>query len=295
MTRRRLAAAHARIEARQLSKSSEWNLVSGLSGIGTFLLERHTDSELLRDVLSYLVRLSEPLTLEGQRLPGWWCVPDRVRSTSVVPADGYVHTGMAHGLAGPLALLATALRHDVRVCGQAEAIERFCAWLDLFRRERATGPTWPQTICRREDTFVPMPGIVPRPSWSLGAPGVARAEQLAGLALSDLRRQKAAEDALLSLLREPAQLMALSGAGIADGWAGLLLTFWRAATDATDPRLSGELPRLRALVSQELRDSPAAGGTGLLHGSTGRDLVLYTVAVDAPLAYRWDACLLVAG
>lgn len=37
-----------------------------------------------------------------------------------------------------------------------------------------------------------------RPSWCYGTPGLARARQLAGLALRDLARQEAAEHALAS-------------------------------------------------------------------------------------------------
>jgi hypothetical protein len=71
LTRNRLAAAHERIHRRQLPALSEFDLISGLTGLGVYLLDRHGGG-LLRDVLAYLVRLTKPLKVEGDVLPGWW-------------------------------------------------------------------------------------------------------------------------------------------------------------------------------------------------------------------------------
>ncbi|MGW1807070.1 lanthionine synthetase LanC family protein [Streptomyces sp. NPDC002078] len=53
---------------------------------------------------------------------------------------GHGNFGLAHGIAGPLALLAMALRHGHAVPGQTQAIIRICDWLDRWRTAPARAP-----------------------------------------------------------------------------------------------------------------------------------------------------------
>jgi hypothetical protein len=64
--RKRLAAAHERIDRRQLPALSKFDPISGLTGLGVYLLHRNDDG-LLRDVLAYLVRLTDVLKADGDR------------------------------------------------------------------------------------------------------------------------------------------------------------------------------------------------------------------------------------
>ncbi|MFE2723399.1 lanthionine synthetase C family protein [Kitasatospora sp. NPDC059327] len=296
LTRLRLAAAHARIDAGRLAELREWDLISGLTGIGSYLLERHGDTELLREVLAYLVRLTEPITVHGEPLPGWWCVNGPSDRPSPRWPGGHGNFGIAHGIAGPLALLSSTMRRGVTVAGQSETITLICAWLDRWRGCSRASTWWPEMISRTELIIEAGHHDRPRrPSWCYGTPGLARAQQLAGLALGDTQRQKLAEGALLSCVRDPAQLFDLSDATLCHGWAGLLLTVWRAGADATDERLTTELPRLAARLDQHLHRAGRPAETGLLEGTAGIDLVRHTAATTTEPPTRWDACLLLAG
>ncbi len=54
---------------------AEFDLVRGLTGLGAYLLCRAPHGELVRQVLTYLVRLTEPLPADdqaGASAPGWW-------------------------------------------------------------------------------------------------------------------------------------------------------------------------------------------------------------------------------
>ena len=66
VTRRRLDAAHRRIDHQQQPHYAEYDLIRGLTGLGV-TLRRLGDDDLLRQVLDYLVRLTEPLNTR----PGW--------------------------------------------------------------------------------------------------------------------------------------------------------------------------------------------------------------------------------
>ena len=161
-TRHRLQWAHQRIDAGRLPALREYDLIRGLTGIGAYLLHRHgggdpLHQEVLKNVLSYLVRLTEPLTIGGEAVPGWWTgnAPDDQPSPRW--PGGHGNLGMAHGIAGPLTLLSTAMRQGATVAGQPDAIGRICAWLDQWRTGFGTQAWWPETVS-------PRPSCAPAPS-----------------------------------------------------------------------------------------------------------------------------------
>ncbi len=143
MTDLRLAAANRRIDAGQRPERAEYDLVRGLTGLGAHLLTSRPDADQLRRVLAYLVRLAEPLPAIGTgglTLPGWWSGDLPVGAPADAFADGHADLGMAHGVAGPLALLALAHRQAIVVPGHLDALHQICDWLDAWRQESSTGP-----------------------------------------------------------------------------------------------------------------------------------------------------------
>lgn len=296
VTRHRLERAHERIERQDLPMLREFDLISGLTGIGAYLLHRHGGGDLLRDVLTYLVRLTAPLEAGDVVLPGWWCGDGPGNQPSQHWPGGHGNLGVAHGIAGPLALLSTAMRRGSTVAGQADAIDDICAWLDQWRSGAGAQAWWPETISLTEarERTVRQPGPA-RPSWCYGTPGLARAQQLAALALDDLQRQRRAEDALAGCVADESQLSQLLDASLCHGWAGLVQTVWRSAADAgSDSELAAHLPRLHLRLGQHLHRYGPPGGDGLLDGLAGVQLAQST-AMNGPPVSRWDACLLLDG
>jgi hypothetical protein len=277
VTRRRLNAAHRRIDHQQPPHYAEYDLIRGLTGLGV-TLRRVGDHDLLRQILDYLVRLTEPLNA----LPGWWCRNEPER-TQPPPTGGDANFGMAHGICGPLALLALTLRDGITVDGHTAAITRICRWLDTWQ-QHANGVTWwPQTLTLPElHRGTPAQQTPPRPSWCYGTPGIARAQQLAGHALRDTDRQHLAETAFTSCVTDPAQTRCLTDRSLCHGTAGLLATARRIAADALTPT---PVAPIRDLHRQA---APADGEpAGLLDGAAGSDL-----AAAGTTTTSWDACLL---
>ncbi|GAA5046668.1 hypothetical protein HNP84_009768 [Thermocatellispora tengchongensis] len=285
----RLAHASARADRGEAASFAEYDLFYGLTGIAALLLRYTPEPDILRPILRHLVRLTHP-TRDG--LPGWWVGQDP-DPRSPTPG-GHANLGMAHGITGVLALLASALRAGVSVEGQADAVQYICDWLDQWEQQGESGPWWPQWITRPElDTGrvrQPGPG---RPSWCYGTIGIARAQQLAAIALGDTTRQLHAEHALAACLADPAQLGRLTEPGLCHGVAGVYQTTWRAARDALTPSIIAHLPALALLLRQH-----AATGRehddGLLTGTTGLALALHTSTHPAPPHSGWDTCLLIA-
>jgi lantibiotic biosynthesis protein len=287
LTRARLHVAHERLRAGVAASFTEYDLFSGLVGLGALLLHQRPATGELNEVLQYVVRLTEPRRIDGLVVPGWWVDhhPDPILPTP----GGHANNGMAHGAAGLLALLAHAWHRNVRVAGQDDAIGRLCAWFDRWQQHSPTGPWWPQWLTQEQlRTGRPGPGPS-RPSWCYGTPGIARAQQLAALATHDPTRQQAAEAAIAACLTEP-QLDRLTDAGICHGLAGLYQTAYRAALDSHDHAIADRLLGLTArLLTPASPDSAA-----FLTGRTGADLARETIRTGRPPQTRWDACLLIA-
>lgn len=303
-TRRRLDGAHARMDRGGLPDLAEFDAIRGLSGIGAHLLRREPQGDLIREILAYLVRLTEPVNEGDEVLPGWWTGSDPAGRPSDVFPMGHANNGMAHGIGGPLALLSLAMRSGRFVDGQAQAITRICAWLDRWRQDSAAGPWWPYWVTRAERRAGRPSGAGPlRPSWCYGTAGLARAQQLAALALGDLERQRMAEQALVRALTDPGQLAATTGLSLCHGLAGLAHLAGRCASNAVTKELATCPPPLLDTIVPDDTDAdrmaasllqPPDGEPGLLEGAAGTALALHTAAcADTSSTSGWDSCLLI--
>ncbi|CAG6394091.1 lanthionine synthetase C family protein [Streptomyces cocklensis] len=293
LAHRRIDAARARIHRGDLPTFAEYDLFYGLTGIGAYLLRTSPEDVALDRILRYLVALTRPLAPGAGGLPGWWVAHDPRRGHSPRFPGGHANLGAAHGITGPLLLLAQALRHGIEVNGHRDAIRTICEHLDTWRRDTETGPWWPEHLSRRDlEQRHPHRPHAARPSWCYGTPGIARAGQLAGIALRDTDLQALYEDALYLALSDPAQLAKITDTGLCHGWAGIYQIAARAAADASDPRLRGLLPTLGDALLGHTRYEPTAA-PGLLNGAAGTALALSTLATQQPPSTGWDACLLI--
>ncbi|GAB3943614.1 lanthionine synthetase C family protein [Kribbella albertanoniae] len=292
LTHRRLDRAEARMTRAEVPSLGEFDLIYGLTGIGAYLLRRAPGGDALQRTLSYLVRLTEPIDVDGTMLPGWWTFHDPSFKESAAFPGGHGNLGLAHGIAGPLALLSLALRAGIVVNGQVDAIERICAWLDTWRQHDREGSWWPQWVSRDEHQTQRTTQEGPlRPSWCYGTPGLARAQQLAAIATDDPARKQMAEQALIACLADQTQVDRIIDTSLCHGWAGLLQTAWRTAIDSGNPAFDTLLQHLAAqLIARGL---PGHGdGQGFLEGDAGLALALHT-ASGRPTASGWDSCLLI--
>ncbi|MFI0912514.1 lanthionine synthetase C family protein [Streptomyces abikoensis] len=297
---RRAAQGHARIDHGALPVLAEFDVIRGLAGVGSYLLRRDPDGDAVRAVLEYLVRLTDPLVCDGATLPGWWTATGPSGRGSEQFPGGHGNAGLAHGIGGPLALLALAARRGVTVEGQVEAIGAICRWFDQWLSDAGAGPLWPYWVTRpqlRARTWTPSGRQ--RPSWCYGAVGLARVQQLAALATGDTGRQDVAERAAIAAL---SSCTAVSDRSLCHGHAGLAHLAAVIAADAS-PQAAARLRELiPGLVDTTVLPGPDFGeagealvktaGPGFLEGAAGTALALLTHVTGAPLT-GWDACLLI--
>ncbi|MFJ9675789.1 lanthionine synthetase C family protein [Streptomyces sp. NPDC101221] len=291
----RLDAAYRRMDSGRPPRLREYDLISGLTGLGAYLLHRGRGNVLER-VLRYLVRLvTEPLAVDGHRVPGWWAATDPRDAVGTGRfAHGHANFGIAHGVAGPLALLALTRRAGHTVDGQddalAEGITHLTAWAQPLDNGR-TG--WPELLPLDAYRKGPRPGAAPgRPSWCYGAPGIARALQLAALGLHDDTARCLAERTAFQAVTDSRQIRQITDASVCHGWAGLLLSTDRTASDAARPDLTAALPALHAHFEAAMARGETTEDAGLLTGKAGVRLTQNTLNTPRPLDLGWETCLL---
>ncbi|MFC7593524.1 lanthionine synthetase C family protein [Nonomuraea antimicrobica] len=271
----RLAAARQRRESAQLPTLAEFDLIRGLTGLGALLLARAGwPPPLLHEVLTHLVTLAVPAEVDARVLPGWWS-PDSPGHQEI--AGGHANNGVAHGIAGPLALLSLATRHDILVEGQIDAIETFVTWLEEFG-----GFYWIALGHLLADEPQQAPPL--RPSWCYGDLGIARTLQLAALALGDDARRQKAEELALAALTDPARLDRVTDASLCHGWAGLLTVATAIAADSPTPdRFADPIwqtrQRLVAGIAELVKPGFLEGRAGAVLALEGSNMTGWTRAL----------------
>ncbi|MGW0515709.1 lanthionine synthetase C family protein [Crossiella sp. NPDC003009] len=282
-----------------------YDVIGGLTGLGRYLLAAGQTDPLIQ-VLRRLVALAEPTVAHGRRVPGWWTPrpPTDAGDPAAFP-HGHLNLGLAHGIAGPLALLALCTTAGVEAPGQQAAITSLATWLLAHAGQDEHGPFWRHHLTHAETTGERPPRGPARPAWCYGTPGVARSLQLAAQAIGEpVWADRAVAAMRATLARDDWQHL---DASVCHGAAGALHLTARIAHDSGDPHLLAALPGLLEQVlafadpaapflfrypDAALR--PTADRAGYLEGAAGIALALATAAGMCSVAgpVPWDAALL---
>lgn len=286
------------MEAQHGLASYQYDVISGLAGVAAYLLCRTCDPAC-RAMLCEVGRGLVALSYETDGLPHWYVPQELIMQDTLQPiyTAGLMDSGLAHGIAGPLAALALMYRQGEIVAGHVEAMERMANWLLEHRCDDAYGMNW--------SAMYPVGGIgdPPQPArtaWCYGAPGIGRALWLAGDALGRSAYQEAALEALTVVCRKPVQEHCPN---LCHGVAGLLqimLRFWH---DTHLPQFEKAASELLARLI-ELYDPQSLVGyrdheydvrldrPDLLNGSIGVTLAL--LSASSPVEPVWDRLFLLA-
>lgn len=167
-------------------KESDFDAISGLSGIFSYLLLLDGYDEITEKVLELIVHICTSKNVNGLSIPNFHIKNDNMDDISKENyPNGYLNLGLAHGIAGPLVVLSKAYKKGVIVEGQREVIFQI---IDIYRKfliVNGQNIYWPGTLSiegyltgAREQKKV-------REGWCYGGIGIARALLIAADAIND--------------------------------------------------------------------------------------------------------------
>ncbi len=195
----------------------DFDLVRGLTGIGTYALERMDHlfgpvlfDEVIRALERHSERAADGITWHRrpELLPAW--------QQKLTP-KGHYNLGMAHGNAGIIALLASAKIRRVAHPGILPMLEGAVEWLIAKGCATPQAGSYGEVISKGNDEFHSSKGRI---AWCYGDLGVAISLFLAAKACG--REDLEEEGARLSLeiARRTANYSSVGDACMCHGWAG---------------------------------------------------------------------------
>ncbi|HEY6051248.1 MAG TPA: lanthionine synthetase C family protein [Thermoanaerobaculia bacterium] len=281
----------------------DYDLVSGLVGLGVYALERMPDPAAAASLTEIVDRLAE-LAVNTRDGTTWHTPPELLPAWQRREApEGYFNVGLAHGVPGIVAVLAAAGAAGVRSGRIRRLLPGAVRWL-LSRRLASENenhfPAW----------VVPgTPSCACRSAWCYGSPGVAAALFAAARLTGEREWEAEALDIARAAADRDPDRAGVTDAGLCHGAAGLghiFNRFYQATGDAAIRR-AARYWFDRALAMREPGEGP--GGffalTGREDGGFDRDpspsllsgapgIALALLAATTSIEPAWDRMLLVS-
>lgn len=279
------------------------DLVLGVTGIGVYALHRHRRPSAvacLREVVDHL-RRSVRHDEDGSY---WWTPHEGILDPTVRDdhPSGYADLGVAHGMAGAIALLGAVSGVGIERATVRPLVTDAARWVTAHAVHTAQGPTYPVWIA---------PEVRPEPArsaWCYGDPGVAAALLLA----ADRMAEPALRAEAVALARRAAERPE-SDTGVVDacfchGTAGLAHLYNRMFQATGEPQLretalywlhrtldfyrSAQRNGAEWVQGTPSRRTGPWTGLDIVDGAAGVALVL--LAAATPIEPTWDRMFLVS-
>jgi lantibiotic modifying enzyme len=289
-----------------LSQSNRWlaphDLVEGVTGLGVYALQRYPRPVAI-ECLSRVVERLHERAQQDEHGVYWWTPPEEIHAEWRVryPA-GRADLGVAHGVAGSIALLGCICGVGIAQTAARSLLDGAVRWLLAHAIETESGPTFPLWVA---------PGIESQPArsaWCYGDPGIAAALLTAARSAGVPEWEQAAVALACRAAERPPSETGVVNACFCHGAAGLAHIYGRMHQATAEPSLGRAaaywLERTLAFVdlARDNGDAWVQGrwdeepwtwtGIDLVEGAAGVALVLLAAATSVePL---WDRMFLVS-
>jgi lantibiotic modifying enzyme len=178
---------------------ASYDLISGVCGIGIYLLENRSCPEangLLEEILKIVLLLTKDIKLSSYELPGWY-IPRHFQFNEQdreLFKKGNFNLSTMHGVTGILGFLSIAALKGVIIEGQIQAIQKLVDWLLSKRREKDRIVFWKSQISFEEEVLrIPHESFAPSyETWCRGSLSIARTLLLAGKVTHNVDLQETA-------------------------------------------------------------------------------------------------------
>lgn len=279
----------------------DYDLVSGLVGLGVYALER-LPRPGARGLLALIVERLEEMSERTETGVRWLTppglLPDHQREKA---PNGYYNLGLAHGVPGVIALLGGVCAAGIARAKARRLLDGAVSWLLSQKRPRNASSAFPAL------TAPGMPARPARSAWCYGDPGIAVALLCAARAVENVSWEREALEIARRAAARPPDQAGVRDAGLCHGAAGLGHLFNR-MYQATGDRCLGDaacswfartlalrrpgcgIAGYAALQSRAGEPARWRDDPGLLTGATGIALAL--LAAVTPIEPAWDRMLL---
>lgn len=278
-------------------KFSHYDVVSGLSGVLRYMLQRNRT--LSRGDLHYALKaLSRPIDRYG--VISFSVKSDNIEgylAQKVDSAERLINCGFAHGVAGILAVLSLAWEVGYDFRSLRGAVQKLTEYLIEFCQKDDFGIGWPDA----HSYPTSMPAKVTFDAWCYGSAGVSRAVWLSGSACRKNSYKDFAISAIQCAIGRELSLRGLQTPWLCHGLAGLLLILVRFYNECPDNLIAEGMEKVFDRIFEHYQEATLLGfadsgqvgyqinDISLLNGAVGVALVLYSISSD--LEPRWDRLL----
>jgi lantibiotic biosynthesis protein len=286
-----------------LPQPADFDLISGLTGIGVYALARLPEPRALACLQLVVQRLAERAE-RSQDGATWFTAPELLPAwqRQICP-NGYYNLGLAHGVPGVIALLARACAVEPLRLATRPLLEDAVRWLLAHLGEADGAPFFPDWLAPE------LPSNRSRLAWCYGDLGSATALLYAARCTGQPEWETVALQVLRYAARNRGAETGVLDAGICHGAAGNAHIFNR-IYQATDEELFKEAARYWYARAFDFRQPevgiagfaafhPKEAGAGewvesvdLFNGAAGVGLAL--LAASSNIMPAWDECLLVS-
>jgi lantibiotic modifying enzyme len=292
-----------------LSRASVWSapydLVVGLTGLGVYSLQRYPRPLAMECLRRVVERLHERAQHDEHGLY-WWTPPAEILDPEARKQypSGRADLGVAHGVAGVIALLGSVCGAGVEQATARPLLDGAVRWLLAHSVPTEAGPTFPIWVA---------PGIQPWPArsaWCYGDLGIAAALLMAARGVGDAGWEQAAVALACRAAERPRSQTGVVDACFCHGAAGLTHIYNRMYQATGEPKLGrAALYWLERTLGyyrlardnggswvQGSKDSTRQEpwtGIDLVDGAAGVALVLLAAATS--VEPTWDRMFLVSG
>jgi lantibiotic modifying enzyme len=254
----------------------EFDLISGITGIGYYLLD-HPDRSFAR---AQLAIVGERLDEMATRVEGGLCWLTRPQFLSEGTARSYpsgrFDLGLAHGVGGAIGFLAQVCRSGIGGARERALLRAAVRWLLGNRRQETTGSSFSRFA-------PPAAPFSCRSAWCSGDPGIATVLMAAARAEADARLWREATSIGLVAASRPVDEAEVSDASLCHGSAGLCHIFnWLWQCTGEEAFRQAALFWLRE--TERYIGEQRAQDAGLLLGRVGTTLaILAAVSGEKPI------------
>lgn len=280
--------------------SLDFDSIFGLSGITRYLLELHKDQynivdNLIKEILKLLVDLSymdinnKPISKEGYN-------KNTEEYLLKKTEYGYLDTGLAHGLCGPLSILSIALEYGLEVPYQKRAIKHLINSLQkMATLDENEIYNWNGKIEKFSKNDYKVPAMY---GWCYGLPGIARSIWIGAKSIDSDEYMTYALSLLKQLTSIPIENLKINSPHFCHGYSGILIIYYLMYLDTKDEDFKNFYNKISNKIIEFYEDDNYLSffnydyqnnkslNIGLLEGTSG--IILSLNSVESHLRPYWS-------